>query len=60
MAQRIVTINDVSDGDETHRPRNPEWTVADPSIYLEKLAVQWLQARGDQVTPGKPNNILRT
>ena len=49
---QIVRINDVSDGDSKHRPSDA-WTVVDPpTIYLEKLASQWLEARGEQVLKG--------
>ena len=44
---QIVPINEYSDGDPSHRPNNPQWTVVDPPlIYLDKLATGWMEHQG--------------
>ncbi|KAL9052406.1 MAG: hypothetical protein Q9162_005436 [Coniocarpon cinnabarinum] len=50
---QIVPINGHTDGDPSHRPNDELWTIIDPpTIYLEKIAVQWLQVRGQHVQKG--------
>lgn len=46
MSHRIVSINPLSDGDSSHRPRNDNHNVADEETYLVKLAHQWMQKLG--------------
>ena len=49
---QIIPINPHSDGDATRHPK-PQWALVDPPhIYLEKLAVQWLEKRGERLAPG--------
>lgn len=50
MLTEVISINDHSDGDASHRPQ-PEWKRANETIYLEKLAAQW-KAKLGTVRPG--------
>ncbi|KAF2246656.1 hypothetical protein BU26DRAFT_521103 [Trematosphaeria pertusa] len=48
----VVPLRPGSDGDATHKPTSPSYSeVNPPTIYLERLAAQWMQARGEAV-PG--------
>ncbi|KAJ4402072.1 hypothetical protein N0V91_007433 [Didymella pomorum] len=44
----VVRLRPGSDGDATHVPRNGTHEKLDPpTLYLEKIGDQWMQARGD-------------
>ncbi|KAK2832041.1 hypothetical protein FQN49_006913 [Arthroderma sp. PD_2] len=43
----VVPINDFSDGDPNAWPQDSNCKEADPTIYLEKLGVQWMQSRNE-------------
>lgn len=47
--QVVVPLKPGSDGDYTHRPSDhSKYTVMDPpTLYLEKVAMQWMQDRGE-------------
>jgi hypothetical protein len=46
----VVPLWPGSDGDATHRPKNAAYIPADDSLYLEKLASRWMEARGEAVS----------
>ena len=51
--KEIVQIMPVSDGDPSHRPKNPEYIqITRPTLYLEKIASLWMQNL-HQARPGK-------
>jgi hypothetical protein len=46
--QVIVPLKPGSDADATHRPVGTAYALVDPpTLYLEKLAQQWMKARGE-------------
>jgi hypothetical protein len=48
MPQVVVPLKGGSDADATHRPSGPAYTLVDPpTLYLEKIGQQWMQARGE-------------
>ncbi|CAI6268078.1 unnamed protein product [Periconia digitata] len=53
MSRRIVVpLRPFSDGDPSHKPTNPAMKQVDPpTIYLEKLADEWMKTR-DEAKPG--------
>ena len=60
VRKQVVQITEHSDGDLSHAPPSADWKLSNPDIYLQKLAVQWLQARGDEVLPGmtRPTDLV--
>ncbi|KAI9705912.1 MAG: hypothetical protein M1836_005318 [Candelina mexicana] len=47
-----VPVDGYSDGDASHRPAGDQYNMITPDIYLEKLARQWMDDRGE-AEPGK-------
>ncbi|KAF2638215.1 hypothetical protein P280DRAFT_78409 [Massarina eburnea CBS 473.64] len=48
----VVPLRAASDGDPTHRPVGTGYTEVDPpTLYLEKIATEWMRARGE-AAPG--------
>jgi hypothetical protein len=48
MPQVVVPLKGGSDADATHRPSGPAYSLVDPpTLYLEKIGQQWMQARGE-------------
>ncbi|KZF22048.1 hypothetical protein L228DRAFT_283239 [Xylona heveae TC161] len=54
----VVPINGYSDGDATHRPKVPPFNIIQATIYLEKLAKQWMEDRGE-ARPGEKYKLDR-
>jgi hypothetical protein len=55
-----VPLKPGSDADATHRPVGTTYVLVDPpTLYLEKLAQQWMQARGE-TRPGVSYILVRT
>ena len=46
---QIVPINNFSDGDPSHGPKNTAYWMEDPTLYLEKIATLWMKHRGESV-----------
>lgn len=47
LGRVVVPLRPGSDGDASHRPRDPAIKEVDPpTLYLEKLAAQWMKSRG--------------
>ena len=49
----IVKFTGHSDGDETHRPKSSDtiiWKLADPELYLTKLAQKYEEEMGRAIT----------
>lgn len=54
----IVQVNSFSDGDPTHRPKDPAYVPSDPDRYLRKLATMWMANNGGGARPGEWRYIL--
>ena len=50
MGVQIVPINTFSDGDPSHVPKTAVyWKEDPPNLYLEKIAILWMQHRGESI-----------